>query len=116
MLSEQLITEIDATLDRLICNAEAIANIDLKTLSDQELEAFQKTQDSLIHHLLHVDERLKTEQGICPDQRSVIYKIAAKRRKFERLNSPCKNTVANNLNKKKSILLKRRKKRFFAAG
>src|SRR3990167_3976023 len=95
MASEELLTEIDTTLDQLICNAEALSNIDIKELSDIELEAFQKTQESLIHHLLHVDQRVKVQQIVHVDQRSAIYKIQEKRLRFEKLHSSYRSTVAN---------------------
>ena len=44
MVGEEIIQEIDATLDLLIRNAEALQNTNVQELSTAEIEAFQKTQ------------------------------------------------------------------------
>jgi hypothetical protein len=116
MAAEEILMEIDTTLDRLIQNAEAIAGAEIGELSLMELEAFQKTQESLIHHLLHTDQRLETQRkglaGI--DKRSATYRIAEKRAKFEKLKSSCHKTVTETIEQKLPILSKRRSKRFLA--
>ena len=116
MAAEEILMEIDATLDRLIQNAEAIANADIEELSIMELEAFQKTQESLIHHLLHTDQRLEAQRKSLSglEKRSASYKIAEKRTKFEKLKSSYHPTVAKTVEKKLPILSKRRKKRLLA--
>ena len=60
MFGEDIVQEIDKTLDQLIQNAEVISKADFTELSDTELEAFQKTQESLLQHLLHMDQFLST--------------------------------------------------------
>lgn len=116
MAAEEIMMEIDATLDRLILNAEAIAGADLEELSTTELEAFQKTQESLIQHLLHSDQRLEAQRrGLSNlDKRSASYKIAEKRAKFEKLKSSYHKTISDTMEKKLPILSKRRSKRFLA--
>ena len=114
MASEEILMEIDTTLDRLIRNAEAIAGVDIEDLSVTELEAFQKTQESLIQHLLYTDQRLDLQRkglaGI--DKRSASFKIAEKRAKFETLKSTYHKTISDTIDKKLPILSKRRSKRF----
>jgi len=112
MASAEILMEIDATLDRLIQNAEAITGTLIDELSITEIEAFQKTQESLIQHLLHTDERLKLEKKVTPDKRSASYKIAEKRAKFEKLKSSYHKTISETVEKKLPILSKRRNKRF----
>lgn len=116
MAAEEIMMEIDATLDRLILNAEAIAGADLEELSTMELEAFQKTQESLIQHLLRSDQRLEAQRkGLANlDKRSASYKIAEKRAKFEKLKSSYHKTISDTIEKKLPILSKRRSKRFLA--
>jgi len=116
MAAEEILMEIDATLDRLIQNAEAIACAELGELSLMELEAFQKTQESLIQHLLHTDQRLEAQRkGLAGvDKRSATYKIAEKRTKFEKLKSSYHKTISETIEKKLPILSKRRSKRFLA--
>ncbi len=116
MAAEEILLEIDATLDRLIRNAEAIAGADIEDLSLMELEAFQKTQESLIQHLLHTDQRLEAHRKNLPglDKRSASYKISEKRAKFEKLKSSYHKNVSETIEKKLPILSKRRSKRFLA--
>src|SRR5690349_10674856 len=114
MAAEEILMEIDATLDRLIQNAEAITGAELEGLSIIELEAFQKTQESLIQHLLHTDQRLEAQRKEFSrlDKRSASFKIAEKRAKFEKLKSSYHKTVSETIEQKLSILSKRRSKRF----
>lgn len=116
MASEEILMEIDATLDRLIQNAEAIAGVEIEELSVIELEAFQKTQESLIQHLLYTDERLESQrQGLSKvDKRSASYKLIEKRAKFEKLKSTYHKNISDTIEKKLPILSKRRRKRFLS--
>ena len=87
MFGEEILLEIDDTLDRLIYNAEAIQSVDLKDLSTTEIDAFQKTQESLLQHLLHLDqffETRKSDQG-ASHKKSGRYQIQEKLLKFEKL-------------------------------
>lgn len=54
----QLLEEVDATLDHLIENAEALRGVDLTSLRDEVLDAFQKTQESLLQRLLRMEEQM----------------------------------------------------------
>jgi hypothetical protein len=114
MASEEILMEIDATLDRLIQNAEAITGVEIEELSLMELEAFQKTQESLIQHLLYTDERLAQRNRLGIDKRSASYKISVKRAKFEKLKSTYHKTISETVEKKLPILSKRRSKRFLS--
>lgn len=62
MLGEEILFEIDETLERLVRNAEALQEAEKSRLSEVELEAFQKTQESLVHHLLHMDELFQSHK------------------------------------------------------
>lgn len=103
----EIIQKIDKTLDQLICNAEAISNADFNELSDMELEAFKKTQESLLQHLVSMDSQLKEKKL---DQRSAIVKIQNKRSKFDDLDREYKKLISE---KKSccSILSKRPRKK-----
>lgn len=115
MIGEDILIEIDTTLDRLIQNAEVIAGVDIQELSLTELEAFQKTQESLIQHLIHVDERYASQRKNGRlDQRSASFKIQEKRAKFEKLKLSYHKTISDTIEEKLPILLKRRSKRFLA--
>jgi len=114
MAAEEILIEIDATLDQLIRNAEAIGKVDIDELSLMEIEAFQKTQESLIQHLVHTDERLEAKRKglFALDKRSASFKIAEKRARFEKLKTSVHNTISNAVDQKLPILSKRRSKRF----
>ena len=71
MVGEEIILEIDATLDRLICNAEAVQNVNFNELSETEIKAFQKTQESLLQHLMHMDQDVYKRQGRLWPERSL---------------------------------------------
>ncbi|MCB1109895.1 MAG: hypothetical protein KDK64_02850 [Chlamydiia bacterium] len=69
MNRRELLTEIDATLDRLIENAAALQDVP----SDSHLaEALQKTQESLLAHLLHLDTFLDQSPQSCQDKRALL--------------------------------------------
>ena len=112
MFGEEILTEIDGTLDQLIRNAEVLQKVDLKNLSETEIDAFQKTQESLLQHLMHMDQFLVTKRNSLriQDKRSASFKIQEKLLKFEKM----KNTYHKNLSdiqSKMPILSKRRNKR-----
>jgi len=112
-MNEQIIQKMDQTLDQLIQNAEALSRTDLQTLCETELEAFQKTQESLLHHLLHMDQLMSKKTSSNPqDPRLAINRLRKKRTHFLSLASKYEPQM-NERQEKRSILSKRRKKRFF---
>ena len=113
MFAEEILTEIDVTLDSLIRNAEAMHSAQLCDLSDIEIDAFQKTQESLLHHFLYMDKAFETKRknARIPNKKSASYKIQEKLEKFEKLKSEINNRI-DRVSKKQPILSKRRGKRF----
>ena len=104
---EDLIPEIDATIDQLIENAEAMQGRDL---SQFEKDALEKTQESLLAHMLHTDEKLAEKRKSLkkPNPKTARYQIQEKLLRFTKLNE---NLVKNlpfklGLRKKKSRLKK----------
>jgi hypothetical protein len=61
---EAILADIDATLDQLIDNAEAMRTVSRETLSEFEIESLQKTQESLLARLLHMDTLLDSEKRV----------------------------------------------------
>lgn len=115
MFGEEVLIEIDSTLDQLIRNAEVIQNVDLRELSETEIEAFQKTQESLVQHLLHMDQFLESKRKNLrvQDKRSASYQIQEKMVKFETLKSAYHKDLSETSNfRKMPILCKRRSKKF----
>lgn len=112
MIAEEILIEIDETLDRLIQNAEAIEKVELKDLNESELQAFEKTQESLLQHLLHMDQFLvmKKESLKKPNQKSAGLKIQEKLFKFHALDTNYQKNAAK-IAYKLPIRAKRRSKR-----
>ncbi len=111
MISEEIILEIDATLDRLICNAEAIGNVNLNELSETEIEAFQKTQESLLQHFMHMDQFLGGKHLKTEHKKSSRNQIREKFVKFEKMKESYHKEICNTLTRKSEILSKRRGKK-----
>ncbi len=113
MIGQEILQEIDSTLDQLIRNAEIIQNVDLKELSESEMDGFQKTQDSLIQHLLHMDQFLSQKKdGLkVPEPKSAGATIQQKLFRFERLKTAYHKSIKEIPTCKTAILLKRRNKR-----
>ena len=112
MFAEDLLAEIDATLEHLICNAETLQGVDFEDLTEEEIDAFQKTQESLIHRLMNMDQAFETRrvQLRVQDKKSAGYKIQEKRIRFEKLKNEVNNTIQITA-KKLPLLVKRRGKR-----
>ena len=55
---EEILADIDATLDQLIENANVINQISLNTLFQDEVDALQKTQESLLSRLINMQSLL----------------------------------------------------------
>jgi hypothetical protein len=114
MVGEEILLEIDSTLDQLICNAEAVQTISFNELSETEIDAFQKTQESLIQHLLYMDQCLTSKTPtIRLEAKSARAQIQAKKQKFEQLKASYHSSLRDSLTRKSDILSKRRCKRFF---
>lgn len=62
MFGKEILQEIDQTLDQLIENASAVSSTTLERLDQIEREAFEKTQESLLAHLVHMDEKLANKR------------------------------------------------------
>jgi hypothetical protein len=108
MIGEEILAEIDKTLDQLICNAEIIQKVEVKALHETEIDAFQKTQESLLHHLLHMDQKLAEKRAARTHSR-----IQAKRQKFATMQTAYSKTLEE-AKPRLSIHLKRRSKRLLA--
>jgi hypothetical protein len=110
MFGEDIVQEIDKTLDQLICNAEVISSVDLSDLTESELDAFQKTQESLLQRLMHMDERLAAQRQRSKQPAQIH--LREKLFRFEEL----KSDYSQKISQRRSgcaIRCKRRAKRFF---
>ena len=111
MIGEEILMEIDSTLDRLICNAEAIQTVHLSELSETEIAAFQKTQESLLQHLMHMDQFLETKNLKPQNKKSSRQQIQEKLVRFEKLKNSYHKNIYDTMHRKSEILSKRRGKR-----
>jgi hypothetical protein len=98
---EEILADIDATLDRLIENAGVIKHVSLNALFMSEVEALQKTQESLLARLVHMHDLLKGDKKDV-DQPQSFSGIEQKILQFGKLNAQMINCV--------SLTLKRSKK------
>ncbi len=109
MKGREILAAIDGTLDQLIQNAETMGKVSSETLSSVEKEAFQKTQESLLAKLLHMDTRLQENSQQLRIRRP-SYNIQEKLQYFHRLDRKFSSSrmkpVIRKVRKKKSALLK----------
>ena len=100
-MGDEILHEIDSTLDRLIENAEALNEASLN-MSEMEVDAFQKTQESLLAHLIHMDSMLtiKRKELKTPHPKSATYQIQEKLLRFEKLNA----NFIDNVQKKVGVI------------
>lgn len=114
MINKDILAEIDETLDQLIRNAEAIEQIEFQQLSETELDAFQKTQESLLRHLLHMDELFTAKRNQSKaHRRSTSMRIQEKFLHFERKEHSYRQNISKRQTKL-PMLSKRKAKRFLA--
>ena len=59
---EDLLAEIDATIDQLLENAKAMKEAKRDAHSNHEIQAFEKTQESLLARLIHRESILGLEK------------------------------------------------------
>lgn len=113
VFAKELLLEIDLTLEQLIKNAELFQGVEISELSNIEIEAFQKTQESLLQHFIFMDQALETKRkGLAnPDKRSAQYKIQEKASRFEKLKKEINLTIQE-ARKKESFFSKRKRKRY----
>ena len=98
---EEVLADIDATLDQLICNAEVIDRIEVRELSETEVEGFQKTQESLLARLIHMDDLLDKKKGMLRKKPSST--IEEKLIRFSELNEKLICTVKERFQKKPRV-------------
>ncbi|MCI0382664.1 MAG: hypothetical protein L0207_06420 [Chlamydiae bacterium] len=86
---EKVLADIDWTLDQLIQNAKIIQSVSLKELDLFEIEALQKTQESLLARLLHTNISKKVQA----DPKSI--NVKRKIRRYSRLNARLVKKIEN---------------------
>lgn len=102
VMSQKIVHEIDETLNQLIQNAEVLSQAEIEALTPQELEAFQKTQESLLHQFLRLDAQLTQSPRF----------IQVKAERFQSLKKGYHRKVSEKI-QRRSMVSKRRHKRLF---
>jgi len=86
---EEILADIDQTLDQLIENADIINRISFNALFTSEIQALQKTQESLMARLMHMHELLeKDKKPQTPTKKAnPLNQIENKLKEFGQLNA-----------------------------
>ncbi len=104
---EEILANIDATLDQLIENS-LVLNPEESSLMDYEIEALQKTQESLLAHVVHMQKHLHEPRKISQKREMIQSRIGKKISEFGRLNQRLVKQVSKNFaktNRKKKNLV-----------
>jgi hypothetical protein len=86
---EEILADIDQTLDQLIENADIINRISFNALFTSEVQALQKTQESLMARLMHMHELLEKDkkQQFSTKKNQSVNQIKEKLKEFGQLNA-----------------------------
>lgn len=100
---EEILADIDDTLKHLIENADAIKRISFNTLYTSEVEALQKTQESLLARLIHMNDLLKGP-NVNEQVQKPLDSIEKKILRFSKLNAQVINQAEARIKKAKKNL------------
>lgn len=89
---EEILAELDSTLDQLIQNASVVCESDLCVLDSIEISSMQKTQESLMARFAHTQEKLS---GSTSQRR--YEELHSKLRRLNELNSSFMQSLEKNL-------------------
>ena len=103
---EEILADIDNTLDQLIRYADIAQTV--AALSDLEVEALQKTQESLLARLIHMEGMLSKERK--PVKLNSVQNVRQKIAHYSRLNARLIDGVADQFARRSQVRLKKRKK------
>lgn len=93
---ETILAEIDSTLDQLIENAKILGSTKKTTIYNNEVEALQKMQESLLAHLIHMDQILEINSKKRSTESNQKWNSFQKKfEEFNKLNAIFINNVAN---------------------
>ncbi len=116
-LGEEVLNDLDATIDALIANANTLRELERKQKFETEVQALKKTQESLLARILHrqqlLDEKRRRELTDRAAEKEEL--IDRKIEHFEKLNTQLLRPITDNLipvsTKRRSLSLSRRRKR-----
>lgn len=110
---EKILVDIDTTLDQLIKNATTFERIASDALYAEELTALQKTQESLLARLVHMNDLLGCDEKrkACRKQPSTYHSIEHKIARFGRLSAKLASRLQKEMKTAhRPIIRKNRKK------
>ncbi len=111
--SQEILNDIDSTLDQLIHNAELVKKVSLTALLENEIEALQKTQESLLARLVSMNELISPEERKkIKDKKDHQKNLKQKVSSFSKLNNRFMKNMASTfgIKKRKKIPFSRSKK------
>jgi hypothetical protein len=105
---EEILLKVDATLDQLINNANVINQISKDAQLADELSALEKTQESLLAHLLHMQSLLDRNESKSQAQPPSI--AAAKISHLEQLSEHFQRSYSKKRQTQRPVIRKNRKR------
>lgn len=106
---EELLADLDSTLDQLILNAETVCESNLCVLDSLEIDSLQKTQESLLARFVH------TQEELTPHAQEKRYdELHKKLEKLEELQKSFMSSLAKTLRPRIGRNRKKSKQRQFA--
>jgi hypothetical protein len=82
---EEILAELDSTLDQLLVNIKAVHAVSPADLSEIEVQALHKTQESLLARFMHTSDLLKGKSKEA-QQDNELLTLQEKLKKFGELN------------------------------
>ncbi len=108
--SEEILCAIDATLDQLITNTETINEAPILSLCDNELDAMNRTQESLIARFIHMNELLELSNKINEKGEDQLDTIEQKMKRFRLLNNQLLSSLTRHVSRRKTSKVQQRRK------
>ncbi|NDD58301.1 MAG: hypothetical protein EBZ47_03480 [Chlamydiae bacterium] len=116
--NEEILEELDSTLNQLITNVRTFEKVAVSDLSEDEIYAIQCTQESLMARFIHMNELIKDKdrKKIENKKNSELNALYVKLEAFSQVNSTLYKKVSSSLNttgplvKKKPRIGKNRKR------
>jgi hypothetical protein len=93
---EEILAEIDSTLNQLIINIEIVSDVLPSDLSETEIHAMHKTQESLLARFMHMNDLIKDEERKKLQEKQTSA-IEAKLKKFGELNASFIESITTEL-------------------
>lgn len=94
---EEILAELDSTLNQLLLNIETVSDVSLSELSETEMQAMHKTQESLMARFMHTSDLIKEKERKKLQETNALIKLQDKLKKFSELNTSFIKSVSSEL-------------------